>query len=76
MAITCPRCGSQYDATLFEFGHRVRCPCGAEIEYPGGDRRAGHVAGHGENGGSTPRRDVYHGDAESTEEGRKMRDEG
>jgi hypothetical protein len=44
MAITCPRCGSEYDATLFEFGHRVRCQCGAEIEYPGADRRAGHVA--------------------------------
>ena len=34
MAITCPRCGSQFDATLFQFGQRVRCPCGAEVEYP------------------------------------------
>jgi hypothetical protein len=44
MAITCPRCGSEFDATLFQFGHRVRCRCGAEIEYPGPDQRAGHVA--------------------------------
>jgi len=43
MAITCPRCGSQFDATLFQFGHRVRCRCGAEIEYPGTDLRTGHV---------------------------------
>jgi hypothetical protein len=43
MAITCPGCGAQFDATLFQFGHRVRCPCGATIEYPGPDNRAGHV---------------------------------
>lgn len=45
MAITCPRCGAEYDATLFEYGHRVRCGCGEEIRYPGTDRRSGHVAG-------------------------------
>jgi hypothetical protein len=43
MAITCPRCGAEFDATLFQFGHHVRCPCGATIEYPGHDSRAGHV---------------------------------
>ena len=43
MAITCPRCGAEFDATLFQFGHRVRCRCGAEIEYPGTDQRGGHV---------------------------------
>jgi len=42
MAITCPKCGSQ-------FGHRVRCDCGAEIEYPGTELRAGHVATQGEH---------------------------
>ncbi|MGO8753281.1 MAG: hypothetical protein ACLQNE_45675 [Thermoguttaceae bacterium] len=46
MAITCPRCGAEFDATLFEFDHRVRCRCGAEVEYPGANLRAGHtVAG-------------------------------
>jgi putative protease len=44
MAITCPRCGAGYDVTLFQFGHRVRCACGAEIAYPGADRRGGHTA--------------------------------
>jgi len=48
MAITCPKCGSQFDATLFEFGHRVRCRCGVEIEYPGMDQRGGHVLAQGE----------------------------
>jgi hypothetical protein len=44
MAITCPQCGADFDATLFEFEHRVRCACGAEIRYPGTDLRSGHVA--------------------------------
>ena len=44
MAITCPRCGAEFDATLFEFEHRVRCTCGTEIRYPGRDLRSGHVA--------------------------------
>lgn len=43
MAITCPRCGANFDATLFEFGHRIRCSCGAEVAYPGVDLRDGHV---------------------------------
>jgi hypothetical protein len=46
MAITCPQCGADLDVTLFEFGRRVRCDCGAEIEYPGKDLRSGHVAAH------------------------------
>jgi len=48
MAIICPRCGSEFDATLFQFGHRVRCACGAEVEYPGTDLRAGHLVAQGE----------------------------
>lgn len=44
MAITCPQCGAEFDATLFQFGQRVRCHCGAEVAYPGTDDRAGHVA--------------------------------
>jgi hypothetical protein len=43
MAITCPNCGSQFDATLFEFGNRVHCDCGTEVEYPGTGLRTGHV---------------------------------
>ncbi|MFH1921414.1 MAG: EF-Tu/IF-2/RF-3 family GTPase [Planctomycetota bacterium] len=31
MAITCPRCGAGFDVTLFQFGHRVRCDCGAWV---------------------------------------------
>ena len=49
MAITCPNCGSEFDATLFQFGHRVRCHCGAEVEYPGTDLRAGHVVAQGDD---------------------------
>jgi len=31
MAILCPKCGHQYDVTLFEFGNIVKCDCGARI---------------------------------------------
>ena len=59
MAITCPKCGAEFDAMLFQFGHDVRCRCGAKIEYPGTDLRAGHVivqgadktAGQSDHGG-------------------------
>jgi hypothetical protein len=44
MAITCPKCGAEFDATLFQFGHSVRCDCGTEVEYPGAGLGAGHVA--------------------------------
>jgi len=49
MAITCPRCGAEFDVTLFQYGHRVQCHCGEEIEYPGADQRAGHVVAEREN---------------------------
>jgi len=38
MALQCPRCRRQYDVTLFQFGHQVRCECGATI-----DLARGHV---------------------------------
>jgi len=38
MAINCPRCGANFDVTLFQFGRAVRCDCGAWVEM---DR--GHV---------------------------------
>lgn len=44
MAVTCPHCGANFDVTLFDFGHRIFCDCGTEIEYPGDDMRSGHVA--------------------------------
>ena len=36
MAFRCPHCGREFDATLFEFGRKVKCECGRVIE-------AGHV---------------------------------
>lgn len=32
MAVTCPRCGRQYDITIFQFGRTVTCGCGAVID--------------------------------------------
>jgi hypothetical protein len=40
--------------TLFQFGHRVRCGCGAEVEYPGAERLGGHTV----RGPSSPGKDV------------------
>ncbi|MFH1458505.1 MAG: Smr/MutS family protein, partial [Candidatus Omnitrophota bacterium] len=28
MAIICPKCKSQYDITLFQFGRTLKCDCG------------------------------------------------
>jgi hypothetical protein len=39
MAITCPRCGTGFDVTLFQFGHCIQCDCGAWL-----DLRSGHTA--------------------------------
>jgi hypothetical protein len=34
MAIVCPRCGKQFDVTLFQFGKQVRCSCGEKVAIP------------------------------------------
>lgn len=31
MAVPCPRCGREYDVTLFEFGRTLWCTCGARV---------------------------------------------
>jgi DNA-directed RNA polymerase subunit RPC12/RpoP len=33
MAISCARCGRQYDATLFEFGRTIDCVCGRRVGF-------------------------------------------
>jgi hypothetical protein len=32
MAVTCPRCGAEYDAALFTFDRAIRCGCGAWVD--------------------------------------------
>ena len=32
MAVTCPNCGREYDVTLFQFGRKVTCDCGATVD--------------------------------------------
>ncbi|MDD4270708.1 MAG: hypothetical protein PHO07_05790 [Pirellulales bacterium] len=39
MAITCRRCGAEYDATLFQFDHCIQCDCGAWVELASGHVR-------------------------------------
>lgn len=66
MAITCPRCGRQFDVTLFQFGHAVECECGAWVAL-----EQGHVEGPTETGrphaatndSSSPREDRSRPDA-------------
>src|SRR5215203_361968 len=31
MAVTCVKCGRQYDVTLFQFGRTISCACGARV---------------------------------------------
>lgn len=31
MAVTCIKCGRQYDVTLFQFGRTISCACGARV---------------------------------------------
>lgn len=33
MAISCPRCGRQYDVTLFQFGRTINCACGERVGF-------------------------------------------
>ncbi len=62
MAITCPRCGAEFDATLFEFEHQILCQCGAEISYPGPDLSSGHVASDRAGSGKCAEGDKQKGD--------------
>ena len=40
MAMTCPRCGAEYDVTLFAFDHRIRCDCGEWVDLSAGHRQS------------------------------------
>ncbi|HEX8248675.1 MAG TPA: Mut7-C RNAse domain-containing protein [Pyrinomonadaceae bacterium] len=33
MAISCGKCGRQYDVTLFQFGRTINCACGARVGF-------------------------------------------
>jgi len=45
MAIVCPRCGRNYDVSLFQFGRAITCTCGARVERESAGRA---VPRHGE----------------------------
>jgi len=32
MAIKCPKCGAEYDVTLFTFDRTIRCDCGEWVD--------------------------------------------
>ncbi len=38
MSIKCPRCGTEFDVTLFTFDRRIRCDCGAWVDLTSGHR--------------------------------------
>jgi hypothetical protein len=41
MAVRCPKCGREYDVTLFAYGRDVACPCGETISLESGHLIAG-----------------------------------
>ena len=55
-----PTMRAEFDATLFEFEHRICCACGAEIRYPGTDRLSGHVAPPSKETGDMDTLDAIH----------------
>jgi uncharacterized protein with PIN domain len=40
VAVPCPRCGRQYDVTLFQFGRTLWCTCGSRVGLAERERRA------------------------------------
>ncbi len=58
MAVPCPRCGREYDVTLFQFGRTVECDCGTRVT------RDARVRGPGPAGVV---RELAIGDAETAE---------
>jgi len=40
MAITCPKCGAEYDVTLFEFERGIICDCGQWVDLAAGHRQS------------------------------------
>lgn len=50
MAIQCPKCGKNFDVTLFQYGHRVQCTCGYWVDMTEGHTREdGGTKGDAEN---------------------------
>lgn len=47
MSLKCPKCGREFDVTLFEYGRYVSCPCGEKISLVDGHVREG--GRHGSN---------------------------
>ncbi|MCK4235916.1 MAG: hypothetical protein KAX38_02275 [Candidatus Krumholzibacteria bacterium] len=41
MAIRCPKCGREFDVTLFEYEREVHCPCGEVVSLKDGHRIEG-----------------------------------
>ena len=50
MAIRCPRCGAEYDVTLFPFGRTIRCDCGASVDLAVGHQQRTISVKHGDHG--------------------------
>lgn len=48
MAVPCPRCGREYDVTLFQFGRTIHCTCGARVGLEKRIPLEGPAAGHPE----------------------------
>ena len=44
MAITCPKCGKEFDVTLFQFGNAVECDCGTSVDISVGHLREAEVS--------------------------------
>jgi len=73
MALRCPRCGKEFDVTLFEFNREVVCPCGERLSMKKGHEiRRGPAKRKGEKP-SRPARGGKSAEGESREGGGERR---
>ena len=71
MAMTCPRCGAEYDVTLFAFGRRVRCDCGEWVDWSVGHRQPLRRDSQAELPAATAEEGLREGDAPPMQHGRR-----
>ncbi len=79
MAMTCPRCGAEYDVTLFAFDRRIRCDCGEWVDLSAGHRQSvSHLSSAGaetEIDGGTALAAADEGQRTKKDEGQRTKDE-
>jgi len=54
MAIKCPKCGTEYDVTLFAFDRTIHCDCGAWVDLTVGHQQTSEDGNSPTSGDDNP----------------------